>query len=123
MVRYQLIDKKMIVSRTATLTYRAAAIFRPGVLFRLDDVSDIRCPAGHRACLAFLGALSYATTMTGMEVFLIGFDNSHPLKQIFWFCMLIIRFFGLALYWFVVYSNSDAVKNTDNPPKSSAVSG
>jgi len=50
MVRYQLIDKKMIVSRTATLTYRAAAIFRPGVLFRLDDVSDIRCPAGHRAC-------------------------------------------------------------------------
>jgi len=61
--------------------------------------------------------------MTGMEVFLIGFDNSHPLKQIFWFCMLIIRFFGLALYWFVVYSNSDAVKNTDNPPKSSAVSG
>jgi len=31
MVRYQLIDKKMIVSQTARLTYRAAAIF--GLVF------------------------------------------------------------------------------------------
>jgi len=126
MVRYQLIDKKMIVSRTATLTYRAAAIFGRvfffgWMTFQIYGVPQVIGPVLRPQ--AFLGALSYATTMTGMEVFLIGFDNSHALKQIFWFCMLIIPFFGLALYWFVVYSNSDAVKNTDNPPESSAVSG
>ena len=125
MVRYQLIDKKMIVSQTARLTYRAAAIF--GLLFffglvtfQIYGVPRIIEPVLRP--LVFLGALSYATTMTGMEVFLFRFDNSHPLKQIFWFCVLIIPFFGVALYCFVVYANSDAVKNPDNPPESSAVS-
>ncbi len=126
MVRYQLIDKKMIVSPTARLTYRATALFglvffSGWVMFQIYGVPLLIEPI--LRSLVFLGALSYATTQVGMEVFLFRFDNSHPLKQIVWFCILIIPVFGAALYCFVVYSNSHAVKNSESPAESPTVSG
>jgi len=123
-VSYHLIDKKMMVSPSARRTYRVAAIFGLVFFFGLMAFAIYGIPPIVQPILrplVFVGALCYATAMTGMEVFLFRFDNSHPLKQMFWFCMLIIPFFGVALYCFVVYSNSDAVKNSDNPPESSEV--
>lgn len=61
--------------------------------------------------LLFAGVLGYVTTMAGMEFFLFRFDNSHPLKQVFWFCVMLLPMLGPALYCFIVYSRSDVLKS------------
>jgi hypothetical protein len=45
-----------------------------------------------------------------MEFFVFRFDNSHPLKQVFWFLVMIIPAIGAALYCFLVYSRSEQFK-------------
>lgn len=56
--------------------------------------------------LLFLGALPSAITLVGMWSYLLCFDDSHPLKQIVWFCLMAVPFLGAPLYCFAVYSRS-----------------
>ncbi|HSS98259.1 MAG TPA: hypothetical protein VLK33_14570, partial [Terriglobales bacterium] len=125
MIRYNLIDKKSIISPTAKLVYQTSAILGPALFFALFGspllgIQQIIMP--FLRPLMFLCALSLAVVQIGMEVFLFRFDTSHPLKQMFWFCVLLIPFIGSTLYCFVVYSRSEALKNSDNPTESSTVS-
>ena len=46
-----------------------------------------------------------------MEFFLFRFDDSHPLKQIVCFLVMLFPILGAALYCFIVYSRSDVLKN------------
>ena len=62
--------------------------------------------------LVFVGVVGMALTGLGMEYFLFRFDNSHPMKQVFWFCVLFFAPVGPALYCFLVYSRSDVVKRS-----------
>lgn len=39
------------------------------------------------------------------------FDDSHPLKQMVWFLVILFPLLGASLYCFVVYSRSDVLKN------------
>jgi len=48
-----------------------------------------------------------------MEIFLFRFDNSRPLKQVFWFVIMLFPLLGAALYCFVVYSRSNVFKAGD----------
>ena|SRR5215467_237532 len=106
---YDLINKEWIVSPTARLVYRTAAvvsllIFIPVVAGVLNESVRLFRP------LLFVGVLGLAINQIGMEYFLFRFDNSHPLKQIFWFCVMILAPIGTALFCFVVYSRSEALK-------------
>ena len=102
------ITKQWIVSPTARLVYRTAAVVSltlfpllPGLLF---DPRRLILGA-----LLFLAVLGTAINAVGMENFLIRFDNSPAWRQVFWFCAMIFVPLGPALYGFVVYSRSDAV--------------
>ena len=106
---YDLISKEWIVSPTARLVYRTAAvvsllIFIPVIAALLNE------PVRHFRPLLFVGVLGMAINQVGMEYFLFRFDNSHPLKQVFWFCAMIFAPIGAALFCFVVYSRSEALK-------------
>jgi hypothetical protein len=50
-----------------------------------------------------------------MQYFLFRFDDSHPLKQIAWFCVMVVPLLGPSLYCLIVYSRSDLVKGTLAP--------
>jgi hypothetical protein len=116
MLHFELINKEWIVSRTARTVYRSAAIaslgiFIPLTIFILNLDREIPHPLGLLLKpLLFLGIIGMALTGLGMEYFLFRFDNSRALKQIFWFCLLLLPPIGPALYCFVVYSRSDVVK-------------
>jgi hypothetical protein len=60
-----------------------------------------------------IGAIGAGTTTTAMEIYLFRFDQSRPLKQILWFCVMIIPLLGPALYCFFVYSRSKEVQERD----------
>jgi hypothetical protein len=63
--------------------------------------------------ILLIGAFGAAITIVGMEFFLFCFDESkNPLKQIFWFCIVLIPLIGAALYCFRVYSRSEVVKRS-----------
>lgn len=118
MVRLELIDKKMIVSPTARQFYRACAIISLVMFLGVMRLLFYGAPeiiAPVLRPLLFLGALCVAAVQVGMEIFLFRYDNSHPFKQVFWFCVLVIPFLGSALYCFMVYSRSDAVKSAEKP--------
>ena len=61
--------------------------------------------------LLFVGVVGMAITMVGMEVFLFRFDDSTAWKQILWFCVMLLPPLGPALYCYLVYSKSTAVKD------------
>jgi hypothetical protein len=61
--------------------------------------------------LLLIFALATASTIVGMEIFLFRFDNSQPLKQVFWFRMMLLPLLGAAAYCFVVYSRSNLFSN------------
>ena len=114
MLKYEYVNKEWIVSPTARRVYRTAAavsLTLPALLVA------IRLPGGFEAIhpfirpLVFIGVSGTATNLVGMEYFLARFDNSHVLKQIFWFCVMIFPPIGPALYCFFVYSRSDAIQN------------
>jgi hypothetical protein len=50
-----------------------------------------------------------------MQYFLFRFDDSHPMKQIFWFCVILFPSLGPALFCFTVYSRSKAFPLNQNP--------
>ena len=115
MRHYDYINKEWIVSRTARHVYRLAAslslVLYPilaaqivgGVPKTLEPVLKT---------LLFTGIVGTAITALGMEFFFFRFDDSHPLKQILWFCVMIFLPLGPALYCFIVYSRSKVLKNS-----------
>jgi len=58
------------------------------------------------------GAFGAGITLVGMEFFLFRFDNSHPLKQVFWFGVVLFPFLGPAMYCFIVYSRSEVLRKS-----------
>jgi hypothetical protein len=120
MLKYEYINKEWIVSRTARRVYRGAAALSVALFLGLlaaaleGGIPESIAPIARLFLLA--GVLGYATTMAGMEYFLFRFDNSHPLKQIFWFCVMVLPFLGPALYCFIVYSRSDVLKSSCAKP-------
>jgi len=119
MLKYEYITKEWIVSRTARRVYRISASLSVALFFglcavQLEGIPESVAPIAR--LLLFAGVVGYATTMAGMEVFLFRFDNSHPLKQVFWFCVLLLPMLGPALYCFVVYSRSDVLRNSCAKP-------
>jgi len=113
MLRYELINKEWIVSRTARSVYRAGAavsmLLIPVLWFAIEGDGTL---GPFLRPLLFIGVLGMALTGLGMEYFLFRFDNSGPLKQIFWFCVLIFAPIGPAVYCFLVYSRSDILKRS-----------
>jgi hypothetical protein len=61
--------------------------------------------------LLFVGVLRMALTGLGMEYFRLRFDDSHPLQQGFWFCLMLLAPLGPALYCFLVYSHSEVLRS------------
>lgn len=120
MLKYEYINKEWIVSPTARRVYRISATLSVALFFGLSAVAleggipESIAPIGRLLLLA--GVLGYATTMAGMEYFLFRFDNSHPLKQMFWFCVMVFPILGPALYCFIVYSRSDVLKSSCPKP-------
>jgi hypothetical protein len=115
MMPYEYISKEWIVSPTARRVYRAAAGLSVSLFFGwwailvAGGIPESLAPIVRVFLLA--GVVGYATTMTGMEFFLFRFDNSHPLKQIAWFLVMLFPLLGPALYCFIVYSRSDVLRS------------
>ena len=116
MLTHELINREWIVSRSARNVYRAAAVLSllliPLLWIAIEDTRMLGPLRSILRPLVFVGVVGMALTGLGMEYFLFRFDNSHPLKQVFWFCVMILAPIGPALYCFLVYSRSEVVKRT-----------
>jgi hypothetical protein len=104
-----------MLSGTAQRIYRVAAVL--SIVFFMTAIA-VRVTGGIPnylfpvvMALLLAGVLGAATTIVAMEYFLFGFDKSSAWKRAFWFCVMTYPPFGPALYYFVVYSRSDAVKS------------
>lgn len=114
MHRYDYINREWIVSATAYRVYRLAAwlsmlLFCVWSYALTQGIPPIYAPMTRILVLA--GVIGAGTVFVGMEYFLFRFDDSHALKQIAWFCVMLLPLLGPALYCFVVYSRSEVVKN------------
>jgi hypothetical protein len=109
MNHYEFISKGMLVSPTARRVYRIAAVLSLTMYVTLPAIL-INGPSPILRQILFVGVVGMAVTMVGMEVFLFRFDDSPAWKQMFWFCAMLFVPLGPALYCFVVYSGSRAVK-------------
>ena len=113
MNHYEFISKGMLVSPTARRVYRIAAVLSLTIYVTLYVTLPailISGPSPIPRQILFVGVVGTAVTMVGMEVFLFRFDDSPAWKQMFWFCAMLFVPLGPALYCFVVYSGSRAVK-------------
>ena len=114
MLRYELVSPRLIVSRAAYHVYRVSAclsvLLFVGLFALLAErsVPDVIAPFAQPLLLVCV--LGAASTIVGMEFFLFRFDNSPPLKQVFWFCVMLFPLLGAAVYCFVVYSRSDVIR-------------
>lgn len=118
MLRYYYINREWIVSESAQRVYRVAAYLSLMLFFLVvflsiqlqiaSKISTVLIPAIKLLLLA--GILGAATTTVAMEYFLFGFDTSSAWKKLLWFCVMIVPPLGPALYYFVIYSRSDALK-------------
>jgi hypothetical protein len=120
MLKYEYINKEWIVSRTARIVYRTAAVTSVFIFVALvalilesDRTNPLRLMMRP---LLFLEAIGIALTLVGMEYFLFRFDDSHALTQMFWFCLLLLPPLGPALYCFLVYSRSEVVRACADQP-------
>jgi hypothetical protein len=110
MLRYAYINREWIVSPTARLVYRVSASLSVALFFGLwviafeGGIPEAIAPVAR--LLLFAGALGTGITFVGMEYFLFRIDDSHPLKQVVWFCVMLFPLLGPALYCFIVYSRS-----------------
>ena len=108
---YEFINKEWIVSPTARTVYRTAALASLVLFWPL--FAAIRGTFNPFLKLVLLvSLLAAATNQLGMEYFLFRFDESHPLKQIFWFCLMLFFPIGSALFCFVVYLRSNVLKRS-----------
>ena len=109
MLPYEFINKEWIVSRTARRVYRTSAVISLFLIPLL--VADImHGPLPFIRQLVFIGVVATAINGVGMEYFLFRFDQSTGLAQIVWFCVMLVPPLGPALFCFVVYSRSEALK-------------
>jgi hypothetical protein len=109
MQQYDYINKEWIVSRAALRVYRLAANLSLALYPTLvaQIAGEIPKNLGPVMELLLLASIvGAAVTAVGMAFFLFRFDNSHPLKQIFWFCVMLFVPLGPALYCFLVYSKA-----------------
>jgi hypothetical protein len=93
MLRYEYINKEWIVSPTARGIYRISAGLSLALLgFWWIALSEGIPPQIQPMVrpLVFVGVLGAGTTFVGMEYFLFRFDDSHPLKQILWFVVMLL---------------------------------
>lgn len=121
MFHYEFVKREWIVSAQARRVYRLSAtvsvlLFILLLFMIYERAFGVVIP--RVKLLFFAGALGAGTTIVAMEIFLFRFDQSHPLKQIVWFFVMLLPLLGPALYCFVVYSRSDIVKQS--PPQSDA---
>jgi hypothetical protein len=116
MLKYEFINKEWIVSPTAGRVYRASAALSVALFFGwciilfVGGIPPTIAPLVRLFLLA--GVLEAGITFVGMEFFLFRFDDSHPLKQIVWFVVMLFPLLGPALYCFIVYSRSNALRST-----------
>jgi hypothetical protein len=117
MLRYEFINKEWIVSPTACRIYRVSA----GLSLLLFVIWWVALAGGGgippdlrplARMLVFAGVVGAGVTIVGMEYFLFRFDNSHPLKQVLWFLIMLIPLVGAPLYCFIVYSRSEVLHET-----------
>jgi len=111
---YEYINKDWIVSQSARRVYRASAamslaLYPLVIALAVGEIPRMVVPA--LRLLLFASVIGTGITMVGMEFFLFRFDDSHALKQIFWFVVLLFPPLGPAMYCFVIYSRSKAVGN------------
>jgi|ERR1051325_3327847 hypothetical protein len=124
MLKYEYINKEWIVSPTARRVYRASATLSVALFFGwwvilfVGEIPPTIAPVIRLLLLA--GVLGAGTTFVGMEFFLFRFDDSHPLKQVVWFLVMLFPLLGAALYCFVVYSRSNVVKSSNAEPSEGA---
>jgi len=110
MLRYEFISKEWIVSSRARLVYRTAAVVSLTLLPLMAALTiDPRRPV--LRLMLLLAILGTALNAIGMEFFLLRFDNSAALKQVFWFCALFLIPIGPFFYCFMVYSRSQVLKD------------
>jgi len=115
-MKYEYIKKEWIVSPTARRLYRASAVLSLALFFVwwailvVGRIPETLAPVVRLFLL--VGVLGAGITIVGMEFFLFRFDDSHPLKQISWFLVMLLPLLGAALYCFMVYSRSDVLKNS-----------
>ena len=114
MLSYEFINKEWIVSATARAVYRAAACLSIMLFVLWCHTLFEGVPRGYAplfGILVFAGVLGAGTVFVGMEYFLFRFDQSHPLKQMAWFCVMLFPLLGPAMYCLIVYSRSSVVKS------------
>jgi hypothetical protein len=119
MLWYEYINKEWIVSPTARRVYRVAATASLGLpvfLVVVQIYGQSLFPRPVLRLIFLVGVLGTALTIVGMEYFLFRFDNSHPLKQVLWFCVMAFIPLGPALYCFFAYSRSDMLKRSCTKP-------
>ena len=111
MLKYEYLKKEWIVSPTARRIYRISASLSLALFFgiwlTLFEGGIPEPMAAVVRLLFFAGALGAGITFAGMEFFLFRFDDSHPLKQVVWFCIMLVPLIGAALYCLIVYSRSE----------------
>ena len=113
MFRHYYISKEWMVSGRAHRIYRLSATLSLTFMIFLMAIKPVReipeslFPAVK--LLLFLGVAGSAITLVAMQYFLFGFDNSSPLKKLFWFCVMLLPPLGPALYCFIVYSRQSGL--------------
>ncbi len=122
MTHYEFVGKEMIVSRTARRVYRVAAVLSLTIYLSLGAIR-VNGPSPLLKQLLFIGVLSTALVLVGMEFFLFRFDDSSAWKQIFWFVLMLFAPLGPALYCFIVYSRSKALRAACAPQEDAALIG
>ncbi len=116
MVKYEYINKEWIVSLTARRVYRVSAALSIALFFGwwailfVGGIPSAIAPLVR--LLLFAGVLGAAITLVGMEFFLFRFDDSHPLKQVLWFLLMLLPLLGAPLYCLLVYSRSNVLKSS-----------
>jgi|SRR5579864_8054253 len=111
MLKYEFISKEWIVSPTARNVYRAAAVISLALIPVVVAIQRTYSARPFLKQLLFVSVVGAALNLVGMEFFLFRFDESHPLKQVFWFVVMIFIPIGPALYCLIVYSHSNAHRN------------
>jgi len=115
MLKYEYIKKEWIVSPMARRVYRISASLSVALFFGwwailvVGGIAETIAPVVRLLLLA--GVLGAGITIVGMQFFLFRFDDSHPLKQVVWFFVMLVPLLGAALYCFIVYSRSDVLKS------------
>jgi hypothetical protein len=112
---YEFINKEWIISATALRVYRTAAYLSIMLFLFWCYTLFEGVPLAYRPfarLLVFAGVLGAGTVLVGMEYFLFRFDQSHPLKQVAWFCVLLLPLLGPAIYCLAVYARSKIVKES-----------